>query len=73
MDLSVEIAGIRLKNPVIAASGTFGYGPIDYVGMLEGYRTKLKETKLLLLQLQNVTDANDGNLTTIQNDLLTLT
>ncbi len=26
MDLSVEIAGIRLKNPVLAASGTFGYG-----------------------------------------------
>jgi dihydroorotate dehydrogenase (NAD+) catalytic subunit len=26
LDLSVEIAGIRLKNPVIAASGTFGYG-----------------------------------------------
>ena len=25
-DLSVEIAGMRLKNPVIAASGTFGYG-----------------------------------------------
>jgi dihydroorotate dehydrogenase (NAD+) catalytic subunit len=25
-DLSVEIAGIRFKNPVIAASGTFGYG-----------------------------------------------
>ncbi len=25
-DLSVEVAGIRLKNPVIAASGTFGYG-----------------------------------------------
>ncbi len=25
-DLSVEIAGLRLKNPVIAASGTFGYG-----------------------------------------------
>ena len=25
-DLSVEIAGVRLKNPVIAASGTFGYG-----------------------------------------------
>ena len=25
-DLSVEIAGICLKNPVIAASGTFGYG-----------------------------------------------
>jgi dihydroorotate dehydrogenase (NAD+) catalytic subunit len=26
VDLSVEVAGIRLPNPVIAASGTFGYG-----------------------------------------------
>lgn len=26
MDLSVELAGIRLANPVIAASGTIGYG-----------------------------------------------
>ena len=25
-DLSVKFAGIQLKNPVIAASGTFGYG-----------------------------------------------
>lgn len=25
-DLSVEIAGVRFANPVIAASGTFGYG-----------------------------------------------
>ena len=25
-DLGVSFAGIRLKNPVIAASGTFGYG-----------------------------------------------
>ena len=25
-DLAVEFAGIRLRNPVIAASGTFGYG-----------------------------------------------
>ena len=25
-DLSVRFAGIELKNPVIAASGTFGYG-----------------------------------------------
>ena len=25
-DLSVSLAGIKLKNPVIAASGTFGYG-----------------------------------------------
>src|SRR6185437_1432289 len=26
MDLSVDIAGVRLENPVLAASGTFGYG-----------------------------------------------
>lgn len=26
MDLSIQLAGIDLKNPVIAASGTFGYG-----------------------------------------------
>jgi dihydroorotate dehydrogenase (NAD+) catalytic subunit len=25
-DLSVDLAGIRLRNPIIAASGTFGYG-----------------------------------------------
>lgn len=25
-DLSVEIAGVKLKNPVMVASGTFGYG-----------------------------------------------
>ncbi len=26
VNLSIELAGIRLENPVIAASGTFGYG-----------------------------------------------
>ncbi|HDQ40704.1 MAG TPA: dihydroorotate dehydrogenase [Desulfonatronum sp.] len=26
MDLSVDIAGLRLKNPILTASGTFGYG-----------------------------------------------
>jgi len=26
VDLSVEVAGIKMKNPVLAASGTFGYG-----------------------------------------------
>ncbi|HHV59992.1 MAG TPA: dihydroorotate dehydrogenase [Clostridiaceae bacterium] len=26
MDLQVEISGLKLKNPVIAASGTFGFG-----------------------------------------------
>jgi dihydroorotate dehydrogenase (NAD+) catalytic subunit len=34
MKLSVEIAGLRLKNPLIAASGTFGYG-LEYEKILE--------------------------------------
>ncbi|MFO8079859.1 MAG: dihydroorotate dehydrogenase, partial [Armatimonadota bacterium] len=25
-DLSVEIAGLTLQNPIMSASGTFGYG-----------------------------------------------
>ena len=33
-DLSVTIAGVKLKNPVIAASGTFGYGR-EYEGFLD--------------------------------------
>ncbi len=34
MNLAVEIAGVRLKNPLIAASGTFGYG-VEYEGILD--------------------------------------
>ncbi len=34
MDLSVELAGLRLKNPVIAASGTFGYG-VEFAHLLD--------------------------------------
>jgi len=33
-NLSVTIAGVRLQNPVIAASGTFGYGR-EYAGMID--------------------------------------
>ncbi|MDR2478580.1 MAG: dihydroorotate dehydrogenase [Treponema sp.] len=33
-DLSVTIAGLRLQNPVIAASGTFGYGR-EYNGIID--------------------------------------
>lgn len=33
-DLSVRIAGITFKNPVIAASGTFGYGQ-EYAGLMD--------------------------------------
>ena len=34
LDLSVKIAGLTLRNPVIAASGTFGYGR-EYEGLLD--------------------------------------
>jgi dihydroorotate dehydrogenase (NAD+) catalytic subunit len=35
-NLSIEIAGVQLKNPIIAASGTFGYGiEFDDVVQLE--------------------------------------
>ncbi|MDL2230032.1 dihydroorotate dehydrogenase [Treponema sp. OttesenSCG-928-L16] len=33
IDLSLTIAGVRFRNPVIAASGTFGYGR-EYSGLL---------------------------------------
>lgn len=33
-DLSVDIAGIKLKNPVMTASGTFGYG-IEFVPYMD--------------------------------------
>jgi dihydroorotate dehydrogenase (NAD+) catalytic subunit len=33
-DLSVVIAGVKFRNPVIAASGTFGYGQ-EYEGLLD--------------------------------------
>ena len=43
-DLSVSFAGIELKNPVIAASGTFGYGvefaDIVHLGKLGGFVVK---------------------------------
>jgi len=34
MNLAVEVAGLRFKNPLIAASGTFGYG-VEYEELLD--------------------------------------
>ena len=34
IDTSLEIAGVRFKNPVIAASGTFGYGK-EYASIID--------------------------------------
>src|SRR5690242_8969284 len=43
-DLRVSFAGIELKNPVIAASGTFGYGlefeDVVELGKLGGFVVK---------------------------------
>jgi dihydroorotate dehydrogenase (NAD+) catalytic subunit len=43
-DLSVNVAGVQLKNPIIAASGTFGYGvefeDIVHLGKLGGFVVK---------------------------------
>jgi dihydroorotate dehydrogenase (NAD+) catalytic subunit len=44
MDLSVDLGGLRLMNPVIAASGTFGYG-LEYSSLVDlnglgGFSTK---------------------------------
>jgi dihydroorotate dehydrogenase (NAD+) catalytic subunit len=33
-DLSVDFAGIKLKNPVLTASGTFGYGE-EYADIID--------------------------------------
>jgi dihydroorotate dehydrogenase (NAD+) catalytic subunit len=32
--LAVEVGGLRLKNPLMAASGTFGYG-VEYEGLID--------------------------------------
>jgi len=34
MDLSVQIGSLRLKNPLIAASGCFGYG-VEYADLVD--------------------------------------
>ena len=43
-NLSVNICGVNFKNPVIAASGTFGFGKefneIYDIGVLGGISTK---------------------------------
>ena len=42
--LSVDLCGVKLKNPVIAASGTFGFGreyePYMDISRLGGISTK---------------------------------
>ena len=49
MDLSVEIAGRRLPNPVLVASGTFGFGE-EYAGLVDISRLGGICTKAVTLQ-----------------------
>lgn len=44
MDLSVDIAGLRLRNPILAASGTFGYG-VEFEEMVDLARLGAVVTK----------------------------
>ena len=43
-DLSVKVCGVQLKNPIIAASGTFGFGreydEIYDISVIGGVSTK---------------------------------
>jgi hypothetical protein len=35
VDLSVEIAGVKFRNPIIAASGTFGEDTLPFINLNE--------------------------------------
>jgi len=48
-DLSVEIAGLKLKNPVMVASGTFGYGQ-EYSDLFDLNRLGAIVTKSITLK-----------------------
>ena len=49
VDLSVDIAGVKLKNPVMVASGTFGFGT-EYAAYMDVSRLGAIVTKGLTLQ-----------------------
>lgn len=48
VDLSVDIGGIRLKNPVLVAAGTFGYGE-EYGELIDSGRLGAIVTKVVTL------------------------
>ena len=49
VNLEVNIAGLKLKNPVTTASGTFGFGEEfeDFIDVLKGVRVKTQIKKHL--------------------------
>ena len=48
-DMSVDMAGIRMKNPVMVASGTFGYGP-EYADLVDLNRLGAMVVKGILME-----------------------
>lgn len=48
-DMSVDLAGLHLKNPVMVASGTFGYGP-EYADLVDLNRLGAIMVKGILLE-----------------------
>ena len=44
-DLKVNIGKLELKNPVMTASGTFGYGP-EYADFVENGRNGVRDAEL---------------------------
>lgn len=48
-DMAVNIGGIRMKNPVMVASGTFGYGP-EYADLVDLNRLGALVVKGILLE-----------------------
>ena len=64
VDLSVKIGKLKLKNPVIAASGTFGmeYKKLIDVGLLGAIITKTITLKELRPALPKVVDSIDGRM-----------
>ena len=54
-DLSVELCGVKLKNPVLAASGTFGFGreynefyDVGRIGGIVGRVVTIKEDEIVI-------------------------
>ena len=48
MNMTVEFCGIKMKSPIIAASGTFGYG-IEYKDYMDMSEDMLRRSRILVI------------------------
>ena len=51
-ELNVNIAQLQLKNPVMTASGTFGYG-LEFADSREQHSNHVRATTILVWQRQH--------------------